>query len=202
MLATPKKCMCRELPVSFYLNRNYEVGHIMDDLDFMIGTLEILEAEYQPDSSWDESPYGWLLGQPSGTKGAIARKLVTQWASRYETYLKGCALDNQRFLRSDDVIYQVKSSTMWKTGKYRFQQFRKGPYDHVVLLGLAPHGINIWVVPAEVIETHVIGSNGQHTGVGASETDWYEVDPNWVPHWLDEWGGTPEAAGRILSQIS
>lgn len=190
------------LHVSFYLNQNYEVGHILDDLDFMIRHLEILENDYQPDSSWDDSPYGWVLGQPSGTKGAIARKIITQWASRYETYLKGHGVEGQRFLRSDNAIFQVKSSTMWKTGRYRFQQFRQGPYDYVILLGLAPRGINIWVVPAEVIETHVIGSNGQHTGAGATETDWYEVDPNSMPHWLEEWGGTPESAGRILSQIS
>lgn len=174
----------------------------MDDLDFMIRHLEILEREYQPDSSWDDSPYGWLLGQPSGRKGAIARKLVTQWASLYEIYLKSYGIDNQRFLRSDNAIFQVKSSTMWEAGRYRFQQFRKGPYDHVILLGIAPREINIWVVPVGVIETHVIGSHGQHTGAGASETDWYEVDPNSVSPWLTEWGGTPEAAGRILRQLS
>lgn len=123
------------------------------------------------------------------------------WASVSGKNLENHGVDNQRFLSSKGVVYQVKSSTMWKTGRYRFQQFRKGPYDHVIMLGIAPRDMHIWVVPKNVVETHISGSNGRHTGARAAETDWYEVDPNAVPGWLQEWGGTLHAARRIFSQI-
>ncbi|MGP5165653.1 hypothetical protein [Arthrobacter rhombi] len=174
----------------------------MDDLDFMKKSLKDMENDYLTDEIWADSPYKWVIEKSSGTKGAIARRLVKQWATLSGRILESHAVNNQRFLRSENTIYQVKSSTMWNTGKYRFQQFRKGPYDHAILIGIAPHDMHIWVVPKIVIDTHIVGSHGQHTGAGAAETDWYEVDPETVPNWLEEWGGTPRAARRILSQIS
>ena len=180
----------------------YEMGRILNELDFMTKALEKIETDYPQDESWDDSPYKWVLGKASATKGAIARELVKYWASMSGKVLENHGVDSQPFLISKGVVYQVKFSTMWNTGKYKFQQFRKGPYDHVILLGLEPHDMHIWVVPKHVVETHIVGSNGQHTGAGAAETDWIEVDPKAVPAWLEEWGGTLQASRRIFSQIS
>lgn len=173
----------------------------MDEREYLSLILEDLESEYTPDDSWEESPHRWVLERPSATKGAIARKIIAKWGLASGLQLSNYGPDGQRLLRDEDVIYQVKSSTMWKTGRYRFQQFRKIPYDYAVLLGIAPHDIHIWVIPKEEIETHIEGSNGQHTGAGATETDWYEIDPYNPPTWIEEWGGTPEAARRVVNQL-
>lgn len=173
----------------------------MDEREYLSLILEDLESEHTPDESWQESPHRWILERPSGTKGAIARKIVARWALASGLQLSNYGTDRQRLLRDGDAIYQVKSSTMWKTGRYRFQQFRKISYDYAILLGIAPHEIHLWVIPKEAIQTHIEGSNGQHTGAGATETDWYEIDPYNPPFWLEEWGGTPEAARRVLNEL-
>lgn len=173
----------------------------MDDLTLMVKALEGLETEYERDAGWEHSPYKWILGQPSGTKGAIARRLVALWAAGSSKMLTQSTIDGQILLHDSASKYQIKFSTMWGTGSYRFQQFRKGTYDHMILFGLAPRDMNIWIVPREAIATHIVGSNGQHTGSGAAETDWFEVDPSDVPEWLQDWGGTLTNARRVLDNI-
>lgn len=66
-----------------------------------------LEVDYASDSDdpWIGSPFAWILQQPSRTKGAIAEKLVAGW----------CATKG----------FEIKFSTMWKNGIYKFQQIRE-----------------------------------------------------------------------------
>ena len=42
---------------------------------------------------------------------------------------------------------EIKFSTLWKSGVYKFQQIRDQEYDAMVLLGISPFSAACWIVP-------------------------------------------------------
>ncbi|MDQ0755054.1 hypothetical protein QFZ61_001041 [Arthrobacter sp. B3I4] len=97
-------------------------------------------------------------------------------------------MDNQPYLDLNGVLVQVKFSTLWDSGFYRFQQIRDRDYDYCLCFGLAPFDMNAWLIPKEILDRHVIGTRGQHTGAGSNETWWLEISPSAQESWLDECG--------------
>lgn len=171
------------------------------DLQLAVEVFRELEEQHLADSPWEGSPFKWVLSQPSGAKSAIARDFVRSWAWSYGKALKPARLQHQPFLRLDDLLFQVKFSTLWDSGTYRFQQFKEGPQDYALCLGLSPDNVHLWLIPAEKLQVHVIGTSGQHTGVESTETWWFETSPHQPLWWLQDCGGALSSAGQLLQEL-
>ncbi len=142
-----------------------------------------LERDFPPpDSVWNESPFGWIKSRPSRTVGAVIESVVDAWI----------AVNGMRVRRTGDssadrlvekVRVEIKGSTLWKNGSYKFQQIRDQDYDLIVCLGISPFEAHCWVIPKETIpslwEAGVI--RGQHTGQAARDTGWITVNPKNPP---------------------
>lgn len=150
---------------------------------------------------WENSPVKFILTLPPSTKGSLGRKITKFWAlnNGYEAELEHA--DKQHYVLIEGLRFQVKLSTPWDTGTYRFQQIRNTDFDGGFFIGVSAHDIHVWVIPKEILDTHVIGSLGQHTGQDASDTWWLEVNVNAIPAWLDEYGSQLSDAKRIIDGL-
>lgn len=171
------------------------------DLEFLTRVLRGLESKYPGTQAWDESPFKWVLTQPSATKGSIARKLVIAWANLHGLFPLQVSRDNQIYLELNGSLIQVKFSTLWDTGFYRFQQIREKDYDYCLCFGLAPFDMNAWLIPKALLDAHVIGMNGQHTRAGSGETWWVEISPSRPEAWLEECGGQLNGVAEQLKTL-
>ena len=131
-----------------------------------------LQAQYPRPRYWPGSPFAWLLELSSGSRGAIARNLVQGWAADLGLTATQETHNNQRYVVVDGLRIQVKMSTLWENGTYRFQQIRDQPYDYLFCLGISPNDVHAWLIPKDDLLMHLRGDHGQHTGAGARETYW------------------------------
>lgn len=172
-----------------------------DEINYMAEVLSQLESKSARSRDWDDSPFKWILTQPSATKGSVGRQLAKALGTFHGLRLDQIVKDNQYYLEFGEVLIQVKFSTMWDTGVYRFQQIRDHDYDFCLALGLAPFHMNAWLIPKEILDTHVIGTQGQHTGATSSETWWFEVTPQNPQRWIAECGGQLSEVGHMLRSM-
>ena len=151
--------------------------------------------------AWEGSPFEWVLKLPPGSKGKLGKQLVYQWCA-----LKGLSVDRSPDSEADMLInghrVEVKFSTLWKAGIYKFQQVRDQNYEYSVCLGISPLEAHCWVISKAVLRQHVIGHLGQHTGLGGQETAWFPVSPQTPPEWIIPYGGTLDQAFIILRSLS
>ena len=95
-----------------------------------------LEPDYATpmDDPWSGSPFKWIKAQPSRTVGAIGESLVAGWSAA-----KGFDVVRSSNSQADRVIQghriEIKFSTLWKNGGYKFQQIRNQEYDYLFCLG-------------------------------------------------------------------
>ncbi len=159
----------------------------------------ILADDYRPSEKWRGSPFEWLQTLPAVRRGAAGRRLVERWA-RGEgfTAVTVTTPDKQLFIIIDDIRVQLKMSTLWQGGTYRFQQIRDKDYDFCLFLGISPTTVHAWLVPKDVLDVHVINHLGQHTGVAATETSWVTVNPSSVPRWMSPFGDGLSRVAELL----
>lgn len=159
------------------------------DVQILASLSATLAPDYARDADdpWVGSPFEWILRVPSRTKGAIGEALVAGWAAT-----KGFDVVRSRNSDADRVIngqrIEIKFSTLWANGGFKFQQIRNQQYDYCLCIGLSPFDAQAWLLPKSVLEEHVIGIMGQHTGAGGSDTAWigFKADqPYW---WMDDYG--------------
>jgi hypothetical protein len=102
------------------------ISRIQDPEVQLLATLSAtLEGDYapEPNDPWVGSPFAWILKQPSRTKGAIAEKLVAGWcATKGFDVIRSPDSDADRVVEGHRI--EIKFSTMWKTGVYKFQRIR------------------------------------------------------------------------------
>jgi hypothetical protein len=150
---------------------------------------------------WANSPFEWILDLPAGSKGRLGKLLVYQWSA-----LKGLAVDRCTDSEADMLInghrVEVKFSTLWKSGIYKFQQIRDQNYEYSVCLGISPFEAHCWVLSKAVLKRYVIGHLGQHTGSYGKETAWITIDPKMPPDWAAKLGGTLDNAFIVLKGFS
>ncbi|RPE76006.1 MULTISPECIES: hypothetical protein [unclassified Frondihabitans] len=137
---------------------------------------------------------------PPVKRGAVGRRLVERWArqSGFEATV-WTSEDRQIYLLINGFRVQVKLSTLWQSGFYRFQQIRDREYDFCLLLGLSPTTVHAWLVPKDALDVHVIGHLGQHTGSQAKETAWLTVYPSDPPQWLTWFGDDLDNVAQMLT---
>jgi len=164
-----------------------------------------LETDYPAThEAWRGSPFAWILERPSRQKGAIAERLIAGWlAARNFNVARSGDADADRVIEGKRA--EIKSSTLWQGGNYRFQQFRDQRYDFVICLGLSPFDAHCWTLTKDEIlmrwrETGDLRS--QHGGARGSDTAWLTVDPQAVPDWLQHFGGTLRQGLEQISRLT
>ncbi len=168
------------------------------DLSLLVAIAGDLENDYllQMDE-WAESPFGWIKQQQSRTRGKIGEQLVSGWCAA-----KGFDVTSSPNSDSDRVIgglrTEIKFSTLWKNGRFKFQQLRDQDYEIVICLGISPLKAHCWVFPKDDLLGNPVGVRPQHGGRAGSDTRWLDVDPNEVPQWLQARGGRLSEAYESL----
>ena len=161
-----------------------------------------IEQDYQDvDTDWERSPFAWIKTLASRRAGAVFESLVAGWCAA-----KGLDVIRSPDSDADRVISglrtEIKGSTLWRNGSYKFQQLRDQDYNLVVCLGISPFDAHCWVIEKAVVMSlwndGVIRS--QHGGATGSDTAWITVNPANPPAWLLPYGGTLRAGfARIQS---
>ncbi len=172
------------------------------DFDLLATAANYIKGDLEKNYvTWNGSPFEWILKLPSGSKGKLGKHLIYQWCA-----LKGLAVGRSPDSEADMLInghrVEVKFSTLWKEGTYRFQQIRDQNYEYSVCLGISPFNAHCWVISKTVLKKYVIGHMGQHTGTSGKETAWFSVNPNNPPEWLITYGGTLNRAFIVLKALS
>jgi hypothetical protein len=150
---------------------------------------------------WAGSPFAWIRTRPSRQVGKIGEQLVAGWAAA-----KGLDVTRAPNSDADRVIngkrVEIKFSTLWAGGGYKFQQIRDQRYDAAFLLGLSPFAASAWVVPKPVLMERPFrpGLAHQHGGQAGTDTVWLSFQAAAPPAWLSEFGGTLAAAYEVLAR--
>jgi hypothetical protein len=179
----------------------------IDDPEVQILALcsQSLQADYaEDDREWIGSPFAWIKTRPSRQIGVIGEKLVSGYVAT-----KGFDVVRSPDSQADRIINgkraEIKFSTLWKGGFYKFQQLRDQDYEFAVCLGVGPFHAHCWVLPKKVIMEQWGKRNGiesQHGGRAGSDTAWLTVTPGQEPVWLSRWGGPLAHASRVLAEVT
>jgi hypothetical protein len=163
---------------------------------------QTLRTEYAEDElAWEGSPFQWIKTRPSRQVGTIGEKLVAGWCAANDfDVTKPPNSDADRVI--DGLLTEIKFSTLWAAGGYKFQQIRDQDYEIVICLGVSPFDAHCWVLPKSVLLEHVIGHTPQHGGQRGSDTAWIHVDPNDVHPWTAPWGGSLAEAREVLQGLT
>ena len=164
-----------------------------------------LEADYTGDDKvWIGSPFAWIKTRPSRQIGVIGEKLVSGWlATKGFDVVRSPDSQADRIINGDRA--EVKFSTLWKGGFYKFQQLRDQNYKFVVCLGISPFEAHCWVIPKTTIMQQWGKGNGlesQHGGQAGTDTAWLTVRPGHEPAWLSARGGKLAVAANQVAAIT
>lgn len=148
---------------------------------------------------WLGSPFQWILSLSSRTKGAVGEALVARW----------CAVNGFDVVRTGDsqadrIIeghrVEIKFSTLWKSGVFKFQQIRDQDYAYCLCIGISPFDAQAWLLPKAVLREYVIGHMGQHTGASGSDTAWLSFQANSPLSWMAPYGGRLADVRRLITE--
>lgn len=151
------------------------------------------------DDPWIGSPFEWIRNVPSRTKGAIGEALVAGWAAA-----KGFDVVRSRDSDADRIInghrIEIKMSSLWTNGGFKFQQIRDQNYDYCLCIGISPFDAQAWLLPKAVLLERVIGHMGQHTGAAGTDTAWLGFDSTSPYDWMAPYGGRLGDVARLLDE--
>ena len=166
-----------------------------------IATTLQIDSEDQ-DSSWLGSPFAWIRTRQSKQRGVIGERLVAGWLAAHN-FAVGPAPNAEADRMVNDSRVEIKFSTMWQGGRYRFQQIRDQDYDFLICLGVSPFNAHSWVFDKEFLMDNigkVPGFKPQHGGSEGTDTAWIDVDPSNPHEWITQHGGTLRSALNICKQ--
>lgn len=161
-----------------------------------------LEHSYAPSAAdpWVGSPFAWIKSQPSRRVGKIGEQLVSGLCAAHELDVTGSSDSD-----ADRVIHghrtEIKFSTLWANGGYKFQQIRDQNYSYMFCLGVGPFNAHAWVIPKEVLLEYVIGHMGQHTGATGRDTAWLGFAANAPYGWMSPYGGSLSSALAVFKSL-
>jgi len=175
------------------------------EVRILAGIASTPEADHaSADTEWQGSPFAWIETKPSRQRVRIGEQLV---AGRVAA--RGFNVTRSPDSRADRVIedrrVEIKFSTLWKNGNYKFQQLRDQNCDLAICLGVCPFDAHCWVLSKDEILTqwHETGNiRSQHGGARGTDTAWFTVDPSEVAPWLRGFGGGLRDALGTLSGLT
>lgn len=150
---------------------------------------------------WLNSPFAWLKeGLPSSQIGTIVERLVSEWC-----VAKGFEVTKSPDKEADRIIegrrVEIKGSTLWKRGIYKFQQIRDQNYDYMFALGISPFDAHAWVIPKELLMRQPDGVISQHRGRSGTDTLWLSFKPGEEYEWMKQHGGTLRDVRKIIASF-
>lgn len=172
----------------------------LDDLAVFAEFSAQIQIEYSKDvdDPWKASPFQWILERPSRQKGAIGERLISAWAE-HEGFTVDRPSDSGHDCVLDGLPVEVKFSTLWASGVFKFQQIRDQSYELAALLGIQPQKVQLWIVPKPELWTNAVG---QHTGATAQDTKWLSFKAATPPSWLAPYGDSLADAKKALEEAS
>lgn len=165
------------------------------DFQAIVDIASSIRAGYPSDNTdWRESPFSWLKLAASATKGAVGKRLIERWCMT-----RGLRVAARPDRGCDRVIegvrVAIKISMLGTEGTYIFEQIRDRNYELIVFLGLSPCTAHCWVIPKEIVWEHTEPQHG-------AETHWIPgLDPQNVPPWMTEYGGSLAEAYTSLQHL-
>lgn len=164
-----------------------------------------LEADYAADEVlWSGSPFAWIKARPSRQIGAIGERLVAGWLAAKE-FNVARSPDSEADRLVEGMRVEVKFSTLWQNGSYKFQQLRDQNYEFAICLGISPFDAHCWILPKPVIMDRWQRRDGiysQHGGDAGSDTAWLSVSPTSPLPWLKQYGGSLAEAAAHVAQLT
>ena len=155
-------------------------------------------------SEWNGSPFEWIKSRRSRQIGKIGELLVSGWmATRGFDVAKSPDSNADRIIEGKRV--EIKLSTLWENGRYKFQQLRDQNYELAICLGLSPFEAHCWIIPkADILRLWKIEKviSSQHGGAAGADTAWIDVNPNNVQGWIHQYGGTLSDAVKKLTELT
>lgn len=166
---------------------------------------QTLREEYvKKDDAWEGSPFAWIAIKKSRQIGAIGEKLVSGYlATKGFDVVRSPDSDADRIING--VRAEIKFSTLWENGVYKFQQLRDQNYEFVICLGASPFDAHCWVIPKKAVmdlRGKAEGLAFQHGGASGRDTAWLTVTPGQEPDWLAPYGGNLGAVSDLLEKIT
>lgn len=173
------------------------------EVSILAACSETLREEYGDLVVWTGSPFAWIKTRPSRQVGAIGEKLVSGYLAT-KGFDVARSPDSEADRLINGVRAEIKFSTLWANGSYKFQQLRNQNYKFAICLGISPFDAHCWVLPKEVImEKWRTGEIGpQHGGQAGQDTAWLHVKPSSIPDWLHEWGGNLSKVSSLVSKVT
>lgn len=155
---------------------------------------------------WRGSPFEWIRGCSSRQKGAIFESLVAGWCAA-----KGLNVTRTGDSDADRIIeglrVEIKGSTLWKAGHYKFQQLRDQNYHVAICLGISPFDAHCWTIPKDEImlrwkNKEIKEIKPQHRGSAGTDTAWLDIRPASPPGWIKPWGGRLSEAFQVMRTLA
>lgn len=150
---------------------------------------ESLKGEYTNPAQdiWAESPFAWIRTRPSRQRGKIGEQLIAGWcAARDLDVVRSPDSDADRIIEGKRI--EIKLSTLWANGHYKFQQIRDQKYDYLLCIGISPFDVHAWIMKKSELPLELMPH--QHGGGSGRDTRWMTVRPDNIPPRLNEFGGT------------
>jgi len=175
------------------------VSLVIDDpnLARFVQVTDAVSKEYAGNlEGWSGSPFAWILTLPSRSRGAAGEKIVDTWLTHNGFNVKrarhsGC----DRIV--DGINFEIKFSTLWQSGGYKFQQLRDQDYESVFCLGISPTRVHAWLIPKSVAWEHSIPQHGGNVG---TDTKWLGFQADNPPPWMSEYGGSLSHVLEVLKE--
>jgi len=171
------------------------------DVQMLATIAALLQVDYlQEKEIGVGNPFAWILTQSSRRRDKTGEQLISGFLAAKDFDVVKCG-DSQADRIINGHRAEIKFSTLWESGVFKFQQIRDQHYDFAICLGLCPLDARCWVVPKEMLLLHVIGHTGQHGGAGGTDTAWMSFGPDEPYNWLRQYGGRLRDAVRVLRQL-
>jgi hypothetical protein len=119
--------------------------------------------------------------------------LILSWAASKGIQSERTRTTNE-ILILNGIQYAIKFSMLWKSGVYQFQQIKSDGPDFILCFGISPFEAHCWVFERDYAISH---SKQQHKGAKGAEY-WLEINPNEIPNWASDHGGTLDDAYHII----
>jgi len=155
------------------------------------------EKEKAKREVWADSPFeSFALDLTSRQKGAAGERIVAEFLKQ-QGFSVSKSPDSEADLVVNSKRVEVKCSTLWEGGIYKFQQIRDQDYSILFCLGISPHEAHAWVARKADIDWDEI--SGQHKGKEAKDTSWTGFAPSQCPHtWMrPQTGNLTKVCGEL-----